>query len=63
MSEVKKMRLINGYTQEFVAKELGIAQNVYSHKEGGRVKFTIKEAIKLAKFYSTTVEELFSDVI
>lgn len=61
MTQVKKMRRINDYTQEFVANKLGVTQTIYSQKENGKVKFSIAEAIKLAKLYGTSVEELFSD--
>ena len=63
MTQVKKMRRINDYTQEFVAEKLGVTQTIYSQKETGKVKFSIAEALKLAKLYNTTVEELFNDAI
>lgn len=63
MTQIKKMRKINDYTQEFVADKIGVTQTIYSQKENGKVKFSINEALKLAKLYDTTVEELFKDII
>lgn len=63
MTQVKKMRRINDYTQEFVASKLGVTQTIYSQKENGKVKFSLNEALKLAKLYNTTVEELFNENI
>ena len=62
MTQVKKMRRINDYTQEFVASKLGVTQTIYSQKENGKVKFSVVEALKLAELYDTSVEELFKDV-
>ena len=62
MTQVKKMRRINDYTQEFVANKLGVTQTIYSQKENGKVKFSVVEALKLAELYDTSVEELFKDV-
>lgn len=63
MTEVKKQRILNGYTQEYVADRIGLTQVRYSHKETGRVKFSLDEAIRLAKIYELTVEELFQDLV
>ena len=62
MTEVKKQRLLHDFTQEYVAKHIGISQTIYSQKEANKVKFSIKEALLMANLYNTTVEELFKDL-
>ena len=46
-------------TQEKAKKLINIAQRTYQSKEQGRHDFTLKEAQKLAKYFKTTVDELF----
>ena len=47
-------------TQEKAMKLINIAQRTYQSKEQGRHDFTLKEAQKLAKYFKTTVDELFA---
>ncbi|MDA2637417.1 helix-turn-helix transcriptional regulator [Bacillus cereus] len=46
-------------TQEKVANLIHIAPRTYFAKEHGKSDFTLKEAQKLAKYFKTTVDELF----
>ncbi|MBJ8025011.1 helix-turn-helix transcriptional regulator [Bacillus cereus] len=46
-------------TQEKAAKLIHIAPRTYFAKEHGKSDFTLKEAQKLAKYFKTTVDELF----
>ncbi|BAR86692.1 pbsX family transcriptional regulator [Bacillus thuringiensis serovar tolworthi] len=46
-------------TQVAAAKLINIAQRTYYSKEQGKHDFTLKEAQKLAKYFKTTVDELF----
>lgn len=59
MNKIKKYRVLKDVTQEEVANVLNIRQHTYSLKEQGKAKFTLEEAIILAKYYDMTVEELF----
>ena len=52
-------RAEEGYTQTQVAEYLGIANSTYRDKESGRREFNLSEALKLAKLFNITVEELF----
>lgn len=46
-------------TQEEVGKMVNMHQQTYYLKESGKRDFTLKEAQKLAKYFKTTVDELF----
>ncbi|PEQ05110.1 helix-turn-helix transcriptional regulator [Bacillus toyonensis] len=46
-------------TQEAVGKVVNMHQQTYCLKESGKRDFTLKEAQKLAKYFNTTVDELF----
>lgn len=60
MRKVKEYRLLNDYTQEYVAKRLGIVTNTYSLKENNIRKFTLKEALILSELYNVTVNDIFT---
>ena len=47
-------------TQETIANLINIAPKTYYLKEHGKSDFTLKEAQKLAKYFKTTVDELFA---
>ncbi|PGC90575.1 helix-turn-helix transcriptional regulator [Bacillus toyonensis] len=47
-------------TQEDVGKLVNMHQQTYYLKESGKRDFTLKEAQKLAKYFKTTVDELFA---
>ena len=46
-------------TQEALGKLVNMHQQTYYLKESGKRDFTLKEAQKLAKYFKTTVDELF----
>lgn len=58
---VKEYREAKGYTQEQVAKKLGIKQNTYSDKERGKSGFTVDELLKLEIILGASISELFKD--
>ncbi|ARJ20489.1 transcriptional regulator [Bacillus mycoides] len=47
-------------TQEDIGKIVNIHRQTYYLKECGKKDFTLKEAQKLAKYFKTTVDELFA---
>lgn len=47
-------------TQEKAANLIRISPRTYFAKEHGKSDFTLKEAQKLAKYFETTVDELFA---
>jgi len=64
MSENRIMRVLreaNGYTQEYIASELGINQNTYSKLESGQTRLTVDRVKRLAEIYRVDPEYFFSD--
>jgi len=64
MNENKIMRVLreaNGYTQEYIASELGINQNTYSKLESGQTRLTVDRVKKLAELYKVNPEYFFSE--
>ena len=48
-----------GYTQEKMAKELGISKNNYYLKENGKLDFNLSEVKKILKILNASYEEIF----
>jgi transcriptional regulator with XRE-family HTH domain len=64
MNESKIMRVlreVNGYTQEYIASELGINQNTYSKLESGQTRLTVDRVKKLAELYNVSPEYFLSE--
>ena len=55
---LKDLRLQYGYTQAYVAKQIGITSQSYQAYEWGTTVPTLKNFIKLAKFYDVSFEDL-----
>jgi transcriptional regulator with XRE-family HTH domain len=55
------LRELNNYAQDYIAEVLGISQNTYSRleKEPGRI--SADQARKLARLYKVSLEELLSE--
>lgn len=55
------LRELNNYAQEYIAEVLGISQNTYSRLEKNPEKLSAEQARKLAQLYSVTLDELLSE--
>lgn len=63
-SKIKGIRCEFGYTQQYMAEQLGITVHSYRKKERGEVRFTKSEkekVIKLLKFSPEDINECFCD--
>lgn len=58
--KVRKLREIYGYSQEFVAYQIGISQAAYSKKESGRTDLSLNCLNKLADIYCIPMTDLIS---
>ena len=56
--EIKGARTRLGYTQQFVADELGMTVHSYRKKESGCVKFTDEEKKNLSLVLGLTIEQI-----
>lgn len=55
---IKNKRENLGFSQEYVANELGITQPTYALIESGKSKITLERAIQLSKILDTELNEL-----
>ncbi|MCX4355789.1 MAG: helix-turn-helix transcriptional regulator [Oscillospiraceae bacterium] len=55
--ELKAERVRRGYTQEQIAKELGVSVAVYCLKENGKTAFTDAQKLALINFLGLTLQE------
>lgn len=56
------IRKENQVNQTDLAKILNISQSSYHNKEVGRHDFTLIQALTLAAFFETSVDELFGEL-
>ena len=60
---LRKHRVLRGYTQEYIAEYLGKKDyTAYSRYEQGRSNLKMEDAIRLAELYEVDVQELISVV-
>lgn len=57
--KLKAKRVEYGYTQEKLAKLLGLDHTTYSYKERGERNFTIEEVVKLMTLFNCKFEDIF----
>jgi len=58
---LRKHRVLRGYTQEYIAEFLGKKDyTAYSRYEQGRSNLKMEDAIKLAELYQVDVQDLIS---
>ncbi len=58
---VKKLRVDNGYSQEYVAKEIGISRTSYIAVEQGKKELCLGEAEMLSKLYRISIDDLVTN--
>lgn len=56
--EIKGARTRLGYTQQYVADQLGISVHSYQKKESGKIKFTETEKFEVARLLELDLEQL-----
>lgn len=57
-NNLKQYRIKNGYTQEQVAKRIGLAPKYVSQMERGLSSGTIETLIKFCNFYNITTDAI-----
>lgn len=55
---LKDLRKQFGYTQKYVAEQIGVVYQSYQHYEWGLTVPTLQNFIKLAKLYNVSYEDL-----
>ncbi|SFF22427.1 repressor LexA [Paenibacillus algorifonticola] len=59
--KLRALRNIEGWTQEFVAKKLGVSKQTYSHYENEKRTPSLDMIKKLASFYGVDIDDVFAD--
>lgn len=57
--KLKEIRKAKGYSIQDMGKVINKSGVTYFNKEEGNVKFTLTEALKIAKFLKKKVEDIF----
>ena len=55
---IRSLRIDRGFTQDQIAKILGISQNTYSQYEIGVLNYPVDAIVKLADFYDVSTDFL-----
>ncbi|MBC7863810.1 MAG: helix-turn-helix transcriptional regulator [Bacteroidia bacterium] len=59
-TELRKARILKGYSQEYVGLKLGITQNYYSKIERKQCKISVEMLLSLCNLLDIKPAELFS---
>jgi transcriptional regulator with XRE-family HTH domain len=59
--KIKKIRMMKGYTQEYMADKLGIAQNTYSKYENNSEKLPFETIERIAEALEVSLNEITSN--
>lgn len=60
---IRKLREAKGYSQEYVAIELGLTQPTYAKIEKEGDKISVGRLIKIAKILNCTISDLFGEEV
>ena len=63
IQKIKKLRLERGFSQDQIAKTIGVSRPTYTAIESGKQELSLEEAKKLATLFSIGVDELLSGSI
>jgi transcriptional regulator with XRE-family HTH domain len=61
--KLKELRKIEGWTQEEVAKRLGVSKQTYSHYENEKRRPGLDTIRELAGVYQVNIDDIFSQVL
>lgn len=57
---IRKLRTLKGYSQDYLSKKLKMSQNNYSELERGKVKLTIERLNEIAKILEVAPEDILN---
>lgn len=58
MNQLKRIRLNNGWTQQYVADHVGITKAAYSNIENNRRSPSLKVAIEIQKLFCISIDKM-----
>lgn len=59
-SRIRELRLESGLSQQALAVEVGVSRQTINALEKGRYDPSLKLAVHLARYFGSTVEEVFN---
>ncbi|OPA76773.1 LexA family transcriptional repressor [Paenibacillus selenitireducens] len=59
--KLKELRKIEGWTQEEVAKKLGVSKQTYSHYENEKRRPSLEMVRELATVYQVNIDDIFAE--
>ena len=59
-NSIKVLRAMKGITQEDLAQALGVSRQTINAIEKGKYNPSLELAFKLASYFETTIEEIFT---
>jgi putative transcriptional regulator len=58
-SRIRELRMESGLSQQGLAEQVGVSRQTINSLEKGRYDPSLKLAVHLARFFGSTVEEVF----
>lgn len=58
-NKIRELRKINNVTQEDLASVVGVTRQTIISLENGKYNASLQLAYKIAKYFNTTIEEIF----
>jgi len=62
-TRIKKMRLEKGFSQDYMAMRMGIAQSNYAKMENGHHDLTVIKLVQIADIFNLNPTKLFEEII
>src|SRR5690606_24730301 len=59
--KLKELRTIEGWTQEEVAKKIGVSKQTYSHYENEKRRPSLDMVRELAAVYNVNIDDIFAE--
>lgn len=59
--KIRTLRIMKGYSQEYMANELEISQNAYSKLEAGKTQISVKRVYEIALVLGISIYELLPE--
>lgn len=63
IEKIKELRIREGFSQEYIAKVIGVSRPTYTSIEAGKQELSLDEAKKLATLFGVSVDELLAGTI
>jgi transcriptional regulator with XRE-family HTH domain len=61
INNIRLLRKLKDFSQEYIAFELGLSQSQYSRRENGTIQFSLPEIIKLASIFKVDPNTLIQN--